>query len=916
MGVIKTVVRGYDSELPAYRQRAEAAQATLSTLDSAESNRRQAYAEQFAAEQQRDKAGSAEERKALAHIAEQAKAKAAKADAEYRAAVRTHGTHDEVREDARKKQADYESRRDRKAELEREHQTLNAQNRKLEDRMGPVDKAREDKERERLNRDRERQEKLDDARMAREARNAKRPAYRATERAKARRAGNKLRKNRDRAATLLAVAKNPRLTRSARKGALAKARRAAQRAVDAGWEKLEATRNAAAADGVITKEEKEEIREAADELTSAEKLLHAIENEERKLAQEGQPVEPPPPDPCDLPCPCDVRCDPPDLCVCKRTPAAEGPTPPPPGGDPVPEGDGGGRAREGATPDEKVPEGASGRSEADGDIRDPDRAPPPPKPGGGRGPKMFWARPTVAAPPGVFVETRTVASPRSTVRVTVKKEPEAGEKRAPERNPACADCASAIREIKARAAAGNPMTDQEAVECLWAALGGWKGYDSPFQAALAEGLDFEPDPGGGWPDVVEAVSMGYARLRVLMIAACRERDPFADPEWFFSPEGREFWGAPAVPPPKGWWEKWLAAGASWLDEQVTWIAQSLGAAFGLGLEAGMQVAAWILGREKPSIDELLEPLVQMIAEMNPAELSAFKRWAIGKLAALVEGIADPGGHFKAIAIGVLDSPAALAEAIRRALKGDRRALIDLADFAASFRKGGPKKRKGGSVAPEGLGIPERAGPGRKAPQRSPRRETPVDAKPHTESPPGTAGVGGRSGRGNGDGDGGRRTAGDEGDGGRDDGERTDGQRETGEHGEPRKRPAGPSKPFDWEHILDGDTSGFHSRPGGVDPPNARVISQGSPDAGGVYEAKVEITNPETGVVKTKNSTFFPDEWSHERVKVEVEAAYERRVYPDPNNPRKWAGVSPSGVRIEGYDDPTRTTAYPVRAGGG
>ena len=131
---------------------------------------------------------------------------------------------------------------------------------------------------------------------------------------------------------------------------------------------------------------------------------------------------------------------------------------------------------------------------------------------------------------------------------------------------------------------------------------------------------------------------------------------------------------------------------------------------------------------------------------------------------------------------------------------------------------------------------------------------------------------------------------------------------------PSSMPPGPptGPPFDWKHILDGDTSGFHSRPGGIDPPSARVISKGPPDSHGVYEAKVEITNPATGQVKTKNSTFFPDDWTHERVKAEVEGAFDKRVYPDSAKPEKWTGTSPSGVRIDGYDNPARTTAYPVR----
>ena len=125
---------------------------------------------------------------------------------------------------------------------------------------------------------------------------------------------------------------------------------------------------------------------------------------------------------------------------------------------------------------------------------------------------------------------------------------------------------------------------------------------------------------------------------------------------------------------------------------------------------------------------------------------------------------------------------------------------------------------------------------------------------------------------------------------------------------------GPSEPFDWKHILDGDTTGFHSRPGGIDPPNARVISRGAPDSRGIYEAKVEITTPETGKVRIKRSTFFPDKWSHERVKFEVSAAYENRHYPEPTRPELWEGRSPSGVKIQGFEDAHsgRTTAHPVR----
>ena len=54
--------------------------------------------------------------------------------------------------------------------------------------------------------------------------------------------------------------------------------------------------------------------------------------------------------------------------------------------------------------------------------------------------------------------------------------------------------------------------------------------------------------------------------------------------------------------------------------------------------------------------------------------------------------------------------------------------------------------------------------------------------------------------------------------------------------------------------------------------------------------------------------MFPDSWSADRLKVEVDAAYKNRQ-PVPNKPNMWQGKTPSGVEVTGYLQP-KTTVYP------
>jgi filamentous hemagglutinin len=96
--------------------------------------------------------------------------------------------------------------------------------------------------------------------------------------------------------------------------------------------------------------------------------------------------------------------------------------------------------------------------------------------------------------------------------------------------------------------------------------------------------------------------------------------------------------------------------------------------------------------------------------------------------------------------------------------------------------------------------------------------------------------------------------------------------------------------------------------------NVRVIpgTESPPNAQGVYQARIEVpdpANPGRFLPKTNNagvSTMFPDSWSADRVKVEVDAAYQNRTI----NGNMWTGTTPSGVVVRGYLNP-KTTVYPV-----
>lgn len=118
------------------------------------------------------------------------------------------------------------------------------------------------------------------------------------------------------------------------------------------------------------------------------------------------------------------------------------------------------------------------------------------------------------------------------------------------------------------------------------------------------------------------------------------------------------------------------------------------------------------------------------------------------------------------------------------------------------------------------------------------------------------------------------------------------------------------------HVFAGEINrrgkpvGFHSRPGGRNPPDARVVRvvQG-PNRLGVYVAQVEIRTRD-GRWLSKSSTFFPDTMDRAAVLAAVLEAYKRRTT---GGSVQFRGPSGRGFTIEGYvlDDGRINTAYPV-----
>lgn len=115
--------------------------------------------------------------------------------------------------------------------------------------------------------------------------------------------------------------------------------------------------------------------------------------------------------------------------------------------------------------------------------------------------------------------------------------------------------------------------------------------------------------------------------------------------------------------------------------------------------------------------------------------------------------------------------------------------------------------------------------------------------------------------------------------------------------------------FEGEINRSGKPVGFHSRPGGQDPVNARVTSvRDEPNRLGVYTARIAVRAGDHW--KDKNSSFFPDDLSREEVLEVILNAYDESDNPDA---QPFEGPSGLGFRIQGYTSGRGgiNTAYPI-----
>ena len=117
------------------------------------------------------------------------------------------------------------------------------------------------------------------------------------------------------------------------------------------------------------------------------------------------------------------------------------------------------------------------------------------------------------------------------------------------------------------------------------------------------------------------------------------------------------------------------------------------------------------------------------------------------------------------------------------------------------------------------------------------------------------------------------------------------------------------------HIFAGEINrsgkpvGFHSRPGGQDPANARIRSiRDKPNSAGVYTASIEIRDGDQW--KDKFSSFFPDSLSRQEVLDIVIHAYKNSDNP---NAQPFEGPSGMGFSIQGYTSNQGgiNTAFPI-----
>lgn len=115
--------------------------------------------------------------------------------------------------------------------------------------------------------------------------------------------------------------------------------------------------------------------------------------------------------------------------------------------------------------------------------------------------------------------------------------------------------------------------------------------------------------------------------------------------------------------------------------------------------------------------------------------------------------------------------------------------------------------------------------------------------------------------------------------------------------------------FEGEINRSGKPVGYHSRPGGNDPANARIVSvRDKPNRAGVYTANIEIRDGDQW--KSKFSSFFPDSLSRDEVVDAVLNAYRNS---SDKNAQPFQGPSGLGFTVQGYTSRSGgiNTAFPV-----
>jgi hypothetical protein len=143
-------------------------------------------------------------------------------------------------------------------------------------------------------------------------------------------------------------------------------------------------------------------------------------------------------------------------------------------------------------------------------------------------------------------------------------------------------------------------------------------------------------------------------------------------------------------------------------------------------------------------------------------------------------------------------------------------------------------------------------------------------------------------------------------------------RHSRQSGRPAEEWSATSPPVNVTHIFEGEINargkpvGFHSRPGGRDPRDARVVRiVDRPNRAGVYTAEVEIrSGPDSGSAwLPKLSTLYPDRLSRDAV---IQAALHAFAARTTGGSEKFRGPSGQGFTIEGYYQNGRiNTAYPL-----